>query len=144
MIVAAALKTKGHDIVSVAPNTPVLEIASTIADRRIGAVLVLDAEKRLVGIVSERDVVKALAKYGMAVSTMTAERLMTRDVKTGRLEMTLTEAMRIMDEGYFRHLPIVEEGRLLGIISVRDVVKFEMNLQQRNVDDLTAYIGRAT
>ncbi|MHB2169880.1 CBS domain-containing protein [Alsobacter sp. R-9] len=145
MTVGAVLKTKDHNqgIVSVDASTTVLEIADVISSRRIGSVLVLDASGGVAGIVSERDVVKALATKGAAVTTMRADDLMTRDVVTATPETSVDEAMEMMDEGYFRHLPVLEDGRLVGIVSIRDLVKYRIQLHVRDVNSLTDYITRA-
>lgn len=143
MTVAAVLKQKGSDVVSVAPTTTVAEIAKIISNRRIGAVVVLDQGRKLLGIVSERDVVKALAAHESGVLALTAGQLMTRDVVTAVPQTTLNQALQMMDAGYFRHLPVVEDGVVIGIISVRDVVKFTMMLREHEVDSLKAYVSRA-
>ena len=143
MTVAAVLKQKGSDVISVAPTATVAEIAKIIANRRIGAVVVLDEGRKLLGIVSERDVVKALANHDVGVLTLTAEQLMTREVVTAVPQTTLNQALQIMDAGYFRHLPVVEDGVVTGIISVRDVVKYTMMVREHEVDSLKAYVSRA-
>ena len=143
MTVAAVLKQKGSDVVSVAPTATVADIAEIIATRRIGAVVVLDEGRKLLGIVSERDVVKALAAHGAGVLSVTADQLMTREVTTAVAQTTLNEALQIMDAGYFRHLPVVEDGIVIGIISVRDVVKYTMMVRDHEVDSLKAYVSRS-
>ncbi len=143
MTIAAVLKQKGSDVVSVAPTATVADIAEIISTRRIGAVVVLDEQRRLLGIVSERDVVKALAAHGAGVLAVTAEQLMTREVITADRQTTLNQALQIMDAGYFRHLPVVEDEVVIGIISVRDVVKYTMMVRDHEVDSLKAYVARA-
>lgn len=142
MTVAAILKQKGGDVVAVAPDTTLPEIAGIIAARRIGAVVVLAEARRLAGIVSERDVVKAVAAHGAAALTLTAADIMTRDVITATGRTTVDQAMELMDTGYFRHLPVVESGDLVGIISVRDVVRAHIQHQAHEVDSLKAYVHR--
>ena len=102
----------------------------------------LDEEGGVAGIVSERDVVKALATHGENVLALRADALMTRDVKTATFQTTVDEAMAIMDAGYFRHLPVLDSGRLVGIISIRDLVKYRILLHEQDVDSLKAYIAR--
>jgi CBS domain-containing protein len=143
MTVAAVLKQKGSDVVHVAPSATVADIAEIIANRRIGAVVVLDSDRKLLGIVSERDVVKALAAHGAGVLGVTADQLMTREVTTAVPQTTLNQALQIMDAGYFRHLPVVENEVVIGIISVRDVVKYTMMVREHEVDSLKAYVARA-
>lgn len=142
MSVGMVLKDKDNNVVSVDPSATVIEIAQTISSRRIGAVLVLDADGGVEGIVSERDVVKALALYGARVTSMRADQLMTRNVITATSATTVDEAMETMDRGYFRHLPVVNNGQLEGIISIRDLVKFRIKLHEADVDSMKKYIAR--
>lgn len=142
MTVAAILKTKGADIVTVAPTALVPEIASIIASRRIGAVVVVTPSGQLAGIVSERDVVKALASHGDAALSLTASAIMTHHVITATPATTVDEAMALMDTGYFRHLPVLADGHMVGIISVRDVVRAHIQHQEHEVDSLKAYVLR--
>ena len=143
MTVAAVLKHKGNDVISVDPTTTVAEIAGIIAARRIGAVLVLDAERRPVGIVSERDVVKALAATTSDIRSMTAEQLMTRELVTATPQTSVDDAMVLMDKGYFRHLPVMDGGKLVGLISIRDVVRHRIMVHEHEVESLKAYVARA-
>jgi len=141
MTIAIVLRHKGAAIVSVTPDTSVFEAASVIARRRIGAVLVLGEGGALVGILSERDVVRALVEHGQAMMTMRVEQLMTRDVQVASPETSVIEAMEIMDAGYFRHLPVIgADGALCGIVSVRDLVRHRIQVQQGDVESLQAYV----
>ena len=143
MSVGAVLRAKtAAQVVSVEPSATVLEIAETISSRRIGAVLVLDDHGGVAGIVSERDVVKALAAHTDKVMTMRADDLMTQNVTTATSETTIVEAMELMDHGYFRHLPVVNDGKVEGIISIRDLVKYRIMEHERDADNMKAYIGR--
>lgn len=143
MLLGAVLKHKGYAIVSVTAKTKVTEIADIISTRRIGAVVVLDETGSLEGIVSERDVVKALSAHRGAILDMTADQLMTREVKTATPETSVEQAMQMMDAGYFRHLPVLEDGKLAGIISIRDVVQARLMVQEQEVDSLKSYVARA-
>jgi CBS domain-containing protein len=144
MTIASVLREKGSQVISVDPTTTVQQIAEIIASKRIGAVLVLEADKRLVGIVSERDVVKAVAARPEGIHSMLARDIMTRAVTTATPQTTIEEAMEIMDHGYFRHLPVVEHDDLVGIISIRDVVKARIKAHEHEADNLRSYIhGRA-
>jgi CBS domain-containing protein len=142
MTIAAVLKVKGPDVVWVAPASGVTEVAEVIASRRIGAVVVLDADHKMVGIVSERDVVKAVAAHGVAALRMTAGDLMTRDVLTVDPETSVQRALEIMEQGYFRHLPVVRDGQLVGIVSVRDLVKHQFSLQEFEVETMRGFVTR--
>ena len=140
MTIATVLHQKGNTVVSVQPGTPLTELVSTISARRIGAVLVLDEAQNMVGIVSERDVVKALAANGAGIHNMQAGDIMTRNVTTVTPDTTINEAMELMDRGYFRHLPVLDRGALIGIISVRDVVRARIERHVEENDSLHAYI----
>ena len=144
MTIGTILKEKGGDVVSVSPSASLPEIAAIIASRRIGAVVVLSESSRLAGIVSERDVVKALAAKGEAALRMTAQDIMTKVVVTATPQTSVNEAMALMDEGYFRHLPVVDNGAMVGIISVRDVVRAHMQHQAQEVDSLKDYVFRGS
>jgi CBS domain-containing protein len=142
MTVAAVLKQKGNAIISVMPEATIQDVADLITSRRIGALVVTDAHQMIIGIVSERDVVKAIALHKAAALGMTAAQLMTPNPVTAAPNTTVDEAMQIMDAGYFRHLPVVDQGKLVGIISVRDLVKYRIMQQKADLENLTSYIFR--
>jgi len=144
MTIAAILKHKGNQVSSVTPTATIAEVVQELARRRIGAVLVMDAAEQLLGIVSERDIVASLAANGPVTLEMTAGQLMTRAVKTATPRTTVAEAMTMMTAGRFRHLPVVEGGILLGIISIGDVVKARIMQQEHEVDSLKAYVAGAS
>jgi CBS domain-containing protein len=141
MNVASILRVKGNTIVSVLPETPLMEIVTTIASRRIGAVLVCDEPGSLVGIVSERDVVKALAAKGSELHTLAARDVMTPNVTIVTPETSINDAMELMDRGYFRHLPVVDAESLVGIISVRDVVRARIDKHVEEAESMISYIN---
>ena len=143
MTIAAILKHKGNHVTAVAPTTTIAALTQELARRRIGAVLVMDDSGRLLGIVSERDIVGSLAANGAATLDMTAAQLMTRDVTTATPRTTVAEAMAMMTAGRFRHLPVMEGAALLGIISIGDVVKARITQQEQEVDSLKAYVAGA-
>jgi CBS domain-containing protein len=139
--VAAILKHKGYQVSTIDPAAPISEVAAVLAERRIGAVLVMDSSEQLLGIVSERDIVRTLAANGARTLEMTAGQLMTRAVQVARPETTVADAMRIMTEGRFRHLPVVDHDTLVGLISIGDVVKARIMAQDTVVESLTAYVA---
>ena len=141
MTVAAILKHKGTDITSVQPADTVATLVGALHQRRIGAVLVLDSAGQLLGIVSERDVVAHLARHGAATLTMTAAQLMTSELQVVARTTTIPEAMDIMTRRHVRHLPVVEDGRLHGLVSIGDVVKAHADLQAHEVESLKAYVA---
>lgn len=140
MTVAAMLRHKGHEIVSVRPTEKIAAVAELLSRRRIGAVVVLDAAEQLLGIVSERDIVHALAANSARALEMTAGQLMTRALHTATPETTVEQAMALMTQGRFRHLPVLRHGALVGIVSIGDVVKARMLQQDHEVDSLRAYV----
>jgi CBS domain-containing protein len=141
MTIAAILKRKGYDVASVQPTTTIADVVRLLTDRRIGAVVVRDVDDQLVGILSERDVVHGLAANGAAVLAMRAGQLMTRALKTAAPQTTVPEAMTMMTAGRFRHLPVVESGVLVGIVSIGDIVKARIMEQEHEVDTLKAYVA---
>ena len=144
MTIAAVLRKKGHDVISVSPETLAVEVARLIAARRIGAVLVRDPQGRVAGIISERDIVKAVAERPNATHGVFVREIMTREVVMVSPDTPVDAALEIMDEGYFRHLPVVDAaGGLLGIVSVRDLVKHRITMQQQDVESLKAYVTRS-
>jgi CBS domain-containing protein len=137
------LKHKPAGVTSVSPQHTVAEAASLLAAKRIGAVLVQDAAGHVFGILSERDIVSSIGRHGAATLGMAVARLMTTDVRTATPATTVAEAMRMMTEGRFRHLPVVDDGRLVGMISIGDVVKARLSQQAHEVDSLMAYVAGA-
>lgn len=141
MTVAALLKHKGHDVARVAPTATIAEVSKTLAARRIGALLVMDAADQLLGIISERDIVRCLSEHGARVLDMTAGQLMTRELQTVTPATRVARAMAMMTEGRFRHLPVLEGDRLVGIVSIGDIVKARLIEQEQEVDSLKAYVA---
>jgi CBS domain-containing protein len=143
MTIAAILKHKGHSVITIDPTATVPEISARLAEHRIGAVIVIDRASQLLGIVSERDIVRSIATNGARTLEMTAGQLMTRAVHTASPEMTVEEAMRKMTIGRIRHLPVMQNDIVVGMISIGDVVKSRIMQQDTEVDSLRAYIGGA-
>jgi CBS domain-containing protein len=137
--VANILDGKGREVLTVAPETSVAALVKLLAEKRIGALPVVDGSGKLKGIISERDVVRALASDQSALASK-VESLMTREVQTCILQDTVADLMEIMTRGRFRHLPVMEEGKLIGIISIGDVVKQRVAEAQSEVDALKTYI----
>ncbi len=123
MTVAKILRSKGSYVETVRPETSLQEVAERLAKRRIGALLVTDSNGKVLGIVSERDIVFALASAGGMALQRRADDVMTRGVVTCISTDKAEDLMETMTQGRFRHLPVVEDGRLLGIVSIGDVVK---------------------
>ena len=143
MTVAAMLKHKGHAVVSVRPTTTIADVVAVLTERRIGAAVVVDEVGTLRGMVSERDIMQALAAHGAATLDMTAEALMTHDVVTATRHTTVAQAMALMTEGRFRHLPVLDGDHLIGVVSIGDVVKARIMAQDGEVESLRAYVAGA-
>jgi CBS domain-containing protein len=143
MSVTSILKHKGSQVVSVSPAASIAEVAALLSERKIGAVLVRDAGGSLLGILSERDIVRSLAGNGAATLGMAAEQLMTSVLTTVTPQTTEVEAMQLMTENRVRHLPVLQNGALVGMISIGDVVKARIMQQEQEVDSLKAYVAGA-
>lgn len=143
MTIAAILKHKGHEVAHVAPTATIAEVVQQLASRRIGAVLVLDSTDQLLGIVSERDIVGSLAEHGKRTLEMTAAQLMTRNLHTATMDTTVPQATEMMTTGRFRHLPVMSGSKLIGIVSIGDIVKARLSQQEQEVDSLKAYVAGA-
>lgn len=141
MTVTAILKHKGYRVTSVVPAATIAEVAGMLATHGIGAVLVMDSADQLLGIVSERDIMRSLAANGARTLDMTAGQLMTRALRVAHPETTVAEAMRMMTAGRFRHLPVLDGERLVGLVSIGDVVKARIMQQDMEVDSLKAYVA---
>ncbi|GGF85111.1 inosine-5-monophosphate dehydrogenase [Azorhizobium oxalatiphilum] len=143
MTVSAILQTKGTSIITISPEIGLGEAVETLAKHRIGAIVVTDAGDQVVGILSERDVVRLLAEKGPDVLAEPVSSVMTRTVVTCTASETIPGVMERMTRGRFRHVPVVEGGRLLGIISIGDVVKFRVEEMERESAALRDYIMTA-
>ena len=141
MTVACILKSKGTDVAHVSPSDSIATVSALLAARRIGAVLVLDAAGQLLGIVSERDIVRVLAREGAATLGMTAAQLMTSSLVTVTPATTVAEAMTLMSANRVRHLPVLRDGALAGLVSIGDIVKTRLEQQAHEVDSLRAYVS---
>lgn len=140
MFVSDILSRKGGLVYTVTPGTSVAQIAQQLSTRRIGSVLVLDAESSVVGIVSERDLVRAFASHGADALEFEARKIMTRDVVTCDPDDSIDHVMEQMTRGRFRHLPVVRHGELLGLVSIGDVVKARLEEARHETEALKAYI----
>lgn len=141
MTVSAILKHKGSFVATTTPECRLADAVRELAARRIGALVVLGPAGDVAGILSERDIVYALAAHGPAALERPAGEAMTADVTTAGFATTYDEAFRAMTEGRFRHMPVVEHGRLAGLVSIGDVVKARMMEQEAEVDGLRAYVA---
>jgi CBS domain-containing protein len=143
MNVAAILKTKGASVFTDLPDTPLSSIVSTLVKKKIGVVVICDEDGTLCGIISERDIVRSLAQDGPAMLENPASSIMTKDVQTCVPADTIATIMRQMSDRKFRHVPVVEDGQLCGIISIGDVVKERLQEIQSEADALRDYVTTA-
>jgi CBS domain-containing protein len=140
MFVSDILAQKGGLVYTVTPGTTVGQVLQQLSTRRIGAVLVIDRLDRVAGIVSERDIVHALATHGAPALERDASEVMTRNVVTCDPDDSIDEVMETMTQGRFRHLPVVRHGELLGLVSIGDVVKARLAETRHETEALRAYI----
>jgi CBS domain-containing protein len=143
MIVKTILSGKGANVVTIEPTTSVADAANILAEKHIGALVVTGAEGRIVGIISERDIVCALAKRGNAALKLPLTEVMTRKVVTCSEDETLSVIMERMTQSRFRHVPVLDGDRLVGIISIGDVVKWRLEELQHEQNALRDYIATA-
>jgi len=141
MILKTILSNKSPGFVSVPPDMRISDVISVLAQMRIGAVLVVKPQNELVGILSERDIVRSLSSHAAATLDMTATQLMTARPTTATPTTTVTEAMEIMTNGHFRHLPILENEQLIGLVSIGDVVKARIDQSEHEVESLRTYVA---
>lgn len=141
MYVRDILRDKGDDVVSLATTEPLANGLALMAEKHIGAVLVIDPDGTIVGILSERDIVTALHTYGEGVFGKTVGDLMTSKVVTCSPQDPIVAIMGMMTAKRFRHVPVLEEGKLVGLISIGDVVKFRIEETEAEAEALRKYIA---
>lgn len=141
MTVASILKIKGSSVVAVQPGNRLNEVAKVLREKRIGAVVVLGPDRRVVGILSERDIIGALAEAGGHALERPAHDFMTADVKTCAPSDSIGHVMEVMTKGRFRHLPVIDNGELVGLVSIGDVVKRRLDEAALEADSLKRYIA---
>ncbi|MEQ9489233.1 MAG: CBS domain-containing protein [Alphaproteobacteria bacterium] len=141
MTVASILKTKGSETITLPENSTVEEAVALLAEKRIGAVVVAASDGGVAGIFSERDVVRGLSGLGTDLLQSAVSTLMTRDVVTCASSDTIDAVMEKMSQGRFRHVPVVEDGRLIGIISIGDIVKSKISQLEHETSAMRDYIA---
>jgi len=139
MNVLTILRDKGSEVITTAPSATVVDAARVMTDKRIGAVLVLDTG-RVVGVVSERDIVRTISTRGAAALYLEVQDLMSSDVFTCRRDATIDDLMAMMTERRIRHIPVVEDGQLYGMVSIGDVVKHRIEETEQEAEALRGYI----
>jgi len=143
MYVSALLEAKGTDVVTAAPNTTVDQAVALLAQKKIGVLVISVDGKSVEGILSERDIVRALADEGSRVGALEASALMSRDVISCAPNDTIESLMGLMTERRIRHLPVLHDGALAGIVSIGDVVKHRLAEIESEAEALRQYVAQA-
>ena len=140
MFIKQILSSKGSRVVTTQPDATIAEVATLLKRERIGAVIVADATGELCGIISERDLARGLVDHGAGLLELRVEQMMTADVVTCTPDDSLDKLMQEMTAGRFRHLPVLENGQVAGIISIGDVVKHRLEELENETHLLQDYI----
>jgi CBS domain-containing protein len=140
MNVAAILKGKGRAVVTTRPETSLQNIAEKLAAKKIGAIVIVAADGRPLGIISERDIIRAIAERGAACLSQPVAEFMTRQIVTCKESDTLDQLMATMTALRFRHVPVIEDGALIGIVSIGDVVKHHIAEVEMEASALRTYL----
>lgn len=143
MSVSQILGVKGRAVITASPHESVHATAQKLSQNRIGAVVVVNEKGGIVGIVSERDIVRALAENGAAAMTLTVSGIMSTTVKTCKFGDSEIDLMALMTTHRIRHVPVVDGGQLAGMISIGDIVKFRIEAIEREAEDMKSYIASA-
>jgi CBS domain-containing protein len=141
MSVRAILKEKGQRVVTVAQATTIREVVATLSREKIGVVVISDDGSSVAGILSERDIVKGLQEHGAKLLDLTARDLMTRSFTAAKLDMPILHVLDVMTQGRFRHMPVVDNGKLAGLVSIGDAVKARLDILESEAQHLKEYIA---
>ncbi len=141
MTVAAILAEKGSAVHTAGKDSSVMDVVNLLASKKIGAAVILNEDGSVCGIVSERDIVRDIAKHGSGVLDSPVESCMTANVISSSPHDTINQLMETMSTNRFRHLPVMEGGKLLGLISIGDVVKRKIEQAEREAEDMRSYIA---
>jgi CBS domain-containing protein len=141
MNVASILKLKGRAVSTARPDATVLDIVQKLGAKKIGAIVVVGENGHVVGIISERDVIRAVAESGVGALSFQVSEVMTRNVVSCGETSAIDELMEIMTKGRFRHLPVIEDGSLVGIVSIGDVVKHHIAEVEMEVSAMRNYLA---
>jgi CBS domain-containing protein len=143
MTVGIILAEKGRETFTIEPSASLADAVKVLADKRIGAALILGADRRIAGILSERDIVRALAERGAGALNEPVSQTMTRKVETCNEHEAVVSIMERMTAGKFRHMPVVDQGRLVGVVSIGDVVKHRVKEMESESVAMRDYIMTA-
>ncbi|MBA8902852.1 MULTISPECIES: CBS domain-containing protein [unclassified Phyllobacterium] len=143
MTVKLILERKGYDVFSAAPDTTLGDAVAALAKHKIGAIVIVDEKRAIKGILSERDVVRAIAADGADALWRPISDIMTIKVSVCSEMHTVNQVMEMMTRGRFRHLPVEKDGALHGIVSIGDVVKLRIEEVERESEEIRSYIATA-
>jgi len=143
MSVALILAAKGHDVTTTQPHRTMQEAAGILAEKGIGAVIVTGGDGEVLGILSERDIVRAIGRNGVGVLQDPVSKHMTSKVVTTEMDEAIDHVMEQMTTGRFRHLPVIHNGRLAGVVSIGDVVKHRLDAMESEHRAMREYIATA-
>lgn len=141
MNVASILKVKGQAVTTARPDTTLLDITQKLAAKKIGAIVIVGESGRVAGIISERDVIRAIAERGVSALTIPVAEVMTRNVIVCHKTQPVDELMELMTQGRFRHLPVIDDDSLVGIVSIGDVVKNHIAEVEMEVSAMRGYLA---
>ncbi len=139
MNIAQILKAKGRAVATARPDATLLEIVNKLAQKKIGAIVIVGDNGEVAGIISERDVIRRLGERGEQALTETVSQSMTSSVTSCQETSTLDEMMEVMTQGRFRHVPVIEDGALVGIVSIGDIVKHHIAEVEMEVTAMRGY-----
>ena len=142
MTIAAVLRDKGSAVETIAADATIADVVGRLGEKRIGALPVLEGQ-RIVGIISERDIIYCLRTHGAEVLDWRVEQVLTSPAITADLQTDVISALAVMTQRRIRHLPVLEEGEIRGIVSIGDLVKHRMELIEAEADAMRAYIQTA-
>jgi CBS domain-containing protein len=143
MSVALILASKGHDVTTTQPHRTTREAAALLADKGIGALIVTGGDGEVLGVLSERDIVRVIGRHGAGALEDPISKHMTSKVVTAGMAESIDSVMERMTNGRFRHLPVLENGRLVGVISIGDVVKHRLDGLESEHRAMREYIATA-
>jgi len=143
MTVGNILASKGRDVTTASPNDTIAQVSAVLAEKKIGAIVVITDEGRIAGIVSERDIVRSIAANGADALSIQVSTIMTASVITCQEAHTIDQVMGKMTDGRFRHMPVTQNDRLAGLISIGDVVKAKIAQIEADAEQMRSYIASA-
>lgn len=141
MIIEQILNDKGREVVTVTADATLSEAARLLDDRKIGAVVAIDAARGIVGVLSERDIVRQVARHGAQSLQMLVGGAMTREVVTVPTSMKIDDALQMMTDRRIRHLPVTRQDSLIGVVSIGDLVKWKIAETEAEAEAMKSYLS---